>query len=177
MDDNFDFAFGQVVGHEGGFTDDRNDRGNWTTGRIGSGELKGTKYGISAMAYPDLDIRNMTLELAKDIYRDDYWNRVRGDSLPDGVDLFIFDAAVNQGVRDAIKFLQHGARVTVDGIIGPQTMSGVNVTDPLDLLAEAAARRMNDYMNLGDSLTDRYGLGWSRRLIDVTLTAYQMLLR
>jgi len=174
MHHNFDFAFEKVVGHEGVFTDSRHDRGNWTTGRIGSGELKGTKYGISAMAYPDLDIRNITLELAKNIYRDDYWNRVRGYSLPDGIDLFIFDAAVNQGVRDAIKFLQHGAGVTVDGIIGPQTMAGVQETDPGELLSEASAHRMFDYMTL-DSLDDRYGLGWSRRLVDMTLTAASML--
>lgn len=170
---NFDFAFEKVVGHEGGFTEARPDRGNWTSGVVGLGELKGTKYGISAMAYPNLDIQNISLDLAKDIYKTDYWDRCRGDRLPEGIDLFVFDAAVNQGVRDAIKFLQHGARVTVDGIIGPQTMGGVEHSDPYELLSEMSARRMHDYMLL-DSLDDRYGLGWSRRLVDMTLTAASM---
>jgi lysozyme family protein len=174
MQHNYDFAFEKIVGHEGGFTNSRHDRGNWTSGEIGVGELRGTKYGISAMAYPDLDIKSISLELAKDIYQVDYWNRIRGDALPDGVDVFIFDAAVNQGVRDAVKFLQHGAGVTVDGIIGPQTMAGVQNTDTWHLLSEASARRMHDYMLL-DSLDDRYGLGWSRRLVDTTLTAASML--
>ena len=53
---NFDAAFARLLGNEGGFDDDARDRGNWTGGRIGVGELKGTKYGVSAAAFPDLDI-------------------------------------------------------------------------------------------------------------------------
>src|SRR5690554_3598272 len=62
----FDLVFERLIGHEGKFTDVRGDRGNWTSGRVGAGELKGTKYGISAMSYPHLDIKAITLEQAKD---------------------------------------------------------------------------------------------------------------
>ena len=65
----FDQAFERLIGHEGNFTNDKDDRGNWTTGIIGKGQLKGTKYGISAMTYPQLDIKNLTLDQAKQIYK------------------------------------------------------------------------------------------------------------
>lgn len=64
---NFKKAFELTVGHEGGYGNDKRDRGNWTTGVIGEGELKGTKYGVSAMSYPDYDIENLTLEQAEKI--------------------------------------------------------------------------------------------------------------
>ena len=59
---NFERAFEKLIDHEKGLSLDPKDRGNWTTGVIGKGELKGTKYGVSAMSYPHLDIRNLTLE-------------------------------------------------------------------------------------------------------------------
>ena len=46
---NFDNAFDRVIGHEGGFTDDPLDRGNWTSGTCNVGKCNGTKYGLSAM--------------------------------------------------------------------------------------------------------------------------------
>src|SRR5690554_991684 len=76
---DFDLAFERLIGHEGKFTDNRADRGNWTTGRVGVGELKGTKFGISAMTYPHLDIKSLTLEQAKDIYLRDFWLRAGAD--------------------------------------------------------------------------------------------------
>lgn len=172
---NFEFVFNEVVGHEGGFTRGYHDRGNWTSGNVGEGELKGTKYGISAMAYPSLDIENLTLVEAREIYRRDYWTPIYGDRLPSGIDLFTFDAAVNQGITRAAKFLQYAAGVATDGIIGPITLGAVEDTPPMELLEEAAARRMHEYMLL-DSLDDRYGLGWSRRLVDVVLTASEMII-
>ena len=68
---NFDNAFDRVIGHEGGFTDDPLYRGNWTSGTCNVGKCNGTKYGLSAMTYPILDIRNLTLNQAKDIYKRD----------------------------------------------------------------------------------------------------------
>lgn len=102
---NFDEAFNIVVGHEGGYTNDRRDRGNWTTGIIGRGRLKGTKYGIAAHAYPQLDIRNLTLASAKAIYKRDYWDRLSADGLPASLALVAFDTAVNSGVDRARRLL------------------------------------------------------------------------
>ncbi|WP_236513543.1 glycosyl hydrolase 108 family protein, partial [Escherichia coli] len=59
---NFDQAFKVTIGHEGSFTLNKNDAGNWTGGKVGVGQLKGTKYGIAANSYPNLDIKNLTLD-------------------------------------------------------------------------------------------------------------------
>ena len=56
---NFEKAFERLIGHEGGYSTDRNDPGNWTGGKVGSGTFKGTKYGIAANTYPNLDIKNL----------------------------------------------------------------------------------------------------------------------
>lgn len=173
MQDNFDLCFSLVVGHEGGFTNDRHDRGNWTTGVIGKGELKGTNFGISAMAYPDLDIAGLKIRQAKFLYRRDYWDAIEGDYMASGLDLMLFDAAVNQGPERAIQFVQRAAGVSDDGVMGPITRAAINKAQSDDLLAETAARRMHHYMLL-DHLDDRYGLGWSRRLINIYREAMAM---
>ena len=67
----FDKTFERVIGHEGGFQDDVRDRANWASGTCNVGKCNGTKYGLSAMTYPTLDIRNLTLNQAKDIYKRD----------------------------------------------------------------------------------------------------------
>ena len=102
---NYENAFRIIIGHEGGFTDDRRDRGNWTSGKIGVGQLKGTKYGIAAHAYPSLDIRNLTLQDARAIYKRDYWDRINADDLSAPLALAAFDAAVNSGVGAAKRWL------------------------------------------------------------------------
>lgn len=173
MQENFDTAVETVLSHEGGYTRDQSDAGNWTGGSYGSGQLKGTKYGISAASYPELDIQNLSLSDAKAIYKSDYWDVVSGDSLPSGVDYFVFDTAVNQGVHDAVLFLQQAAGASPDGVMGPETRSAVrSVQSVKDLLSETAARRMYDYMQLSPDLIDRFGLGWSRRVMDAVIKAH-----
>lgn len=81
----------------GGWTINPNDPGNWTGGKKGVGQLKGTKYGIAANTYPHLDIRNLTLEEADAIYRRDYWPKAWGDDWPIGLDQVTYDATVNSG--------------------------------------------------------------------------------
>ena len=85
MTTTFDTAFANVIGLEGGYTDDPRDRGNWTGGTVGQGKLRGTKYGISAAAFPTLDIANLTLDAAKAIYRAKQLgrDRRRRDARPD----------------------------------------------------------------------------------------------
>jgi len=58
----FEESFKVLIGHEGGYSDDRNDPGNWTGGKVGVGELLGTKYGVAANSYPMEDIQGLTLE-------------------------------------------------------------------------------------------------------------------
>jgi lysozyme family protein len=72
---SFESAFTRLIDVEKGFQADPRDRGNWTGGEPGRGLLKGTKFGISAAAYPSEDIEHLTLERAQLLYRRDYWAR------------------------------------------------------------------------------------------------------
>ena len=81
----------------GGWTINRNDPGNWTGGKVGKGALKGTKFGIAANTYPNLDIKNLTREQADVIYLRDYWSKAWGDEWPMGFDQVTYDATVNSG--------------------------------------------------------------------------------
>ncbi len=159
---NFDEAFKTTVGHEGGLTLNRQDRGNWTSGKVGVGELKGTKYGISAMAYPSEDIKNLTLDRAKQLYKRDYWDKCRCDELPNGLKFHVFDVAVNSGVVRAIQTLQQAAGTKDDGIIGPATLAAVRSKEPCDLLLMFYSFRIAFYTSIGTFGT--FGKGWMNRV-------------
>lgn len=95
-DDIWERAYPYVLSFEGGYTDDPRDKGNWTKPDY-KGELKGTKYGISALSYPHLDIRNLTKAQALDIYKQNYWVGSGSDKLPWPLALVHFDTAINAG--------------------------------------------------------------------------------
>jgi lysozyme family protein len=118
---NFNACIGFTLRCEGGFTMNPEDRGNWTGGEIGVGLLKGTNFGLSAASYPHLNLRDLTPEAADAIYRRDYWQPVSGDELPAGLDVMVFDQAVNAGVGASVRLLQAALAVAVDGQMGPRT--------------------------------------------------------
>ena len=162
MDNTFTRAFAIVVGEEGGFSAEPDDPGNWTGGAVGQGALRGTKFGISAAAYPALDIAALTPDDARAIYRRDYWARIAGDALPPAVALLVFDAAVNNGPAQAARWLQAAAGVAADGDIGPATRAAVAAADPVTLAAEMLARRLLFMAALPG--WREFGPGWARRL-------------
>jgi lysozyme family protein len=158
----FDVAIERVLSHEGGFSDDPRDRGNWTGGKVGSGELKGTKWGISAASYPHLDIANLTREDAIELYRRDYWRRIHPESLPPGFVYQVFDMAVNHGVVAAIRALQQSVGVKVDGLFGPKTLAAVQQMRGSDLVALFVAERLEAFTDAPTWKT--HGRGWVRRV-------------
>ena len=159
---NFDQAFGRLIGHEGGYSMDRKDPGNWTGGRVGVGQLKGTKYGIASNTYPDVDIKNLTLAQAKEIYRRDWWDKIAGDQLPGAVTAQVWDFAVNAGMSTAKRALQRAVGVADDGIFGPITLAKILQTDLNDVLLRFNAQRLKFYTAL--STWPTYGKGWTRRV-------------
>lgn len=161
--DNFARCLAFTLEAEGGYSDNRADPGNWTSGKPGTGKLQGTKFGISAAAYPDLDIANLTEEMAALIYRRDFWVPLQGDALPPLVAFAVFDAAVNAGVRRSILWMQQAAEVKDDGVLGPETIAAIKSGDALHIAREALVRRIDFYARL-PGWTD-FGLGWSRRII------------
>lgn len=146
----WDYAFQVLMGNEGAYVNDPNDSGGVT------------KYGISKKAYPDLDIPNLTLAQAMEIYRKDYWDRCKCDYIPDALSVAVFDFAVNSGVKTAIKKLQIALGVKADGIIGNQTLGACNRL--------SVKKVLNDYMDLRlDYLMSLpkwkyYGNGWGNRV-------------
>lgn len=174
METAFERAFRVVVGVEGGFTDSEADPGNWTGGQCGAGRCLGTKYGISAAAYPGLDIAALNLDGARAIYRRDYWDRVQGDALPLPLALLVFDAAVNNGVGRAVRWLQVAAGAKADGVVGPATLAAVaaHAGNGAGLLAEFQAQRLVFMAGLPTWRT--FGLGWARRLCRLPFEAVQM---
>ena len=149
MNDGFKPAVDRVLRMEGGYVNDPADPG---------GE---TKYGVSKRAYPAVDIAALTEDGARAIYKKDYWDACRCDSLPAPLDWLVFDAAVNQGVQAAGKMLQGAVGVAVDGKIGPATVAAAKHAD-----AEAPARFMTlRAMRYASSPGwIRYGAGWMKRL-------------
>jgi lysozyme family protein len=159
--------FDVVVGHEGGFTSDPQDPGNWTGGAVGAGSCRGTKFGISAAAYPAVDIANLTVDMAKSIYQRDYWQPIAGDRLPAPLALLAFDAAVNSGVGRAARWLQLVSQVPQDGMIGPRTLATIDLIarqpeGVTRLCTEFLAQRLWFMTTLPTWKT--FGLGWARRL-------------
>lgn len=158
----FDEVFARLIGHEGGYSVDPKDPGNWTGGWPGVGKLLGTKYGIAANTYPDLDIKALTLEQAKAIYRRDWWDRIHADQLPSAVAFQLWDFAVNAGITRAVISLQRAAGVADDGKLGPRTVAAVNAMSAPDVIALFNAERLEFYAGL--STWPTYGKGWTRRV-------------
>jgi len=158
----FNVVYSRSAHIEGAFQNDPRDRGNWTGGRVGKGELKGTKKGISAMSYPHLDIKNLSDEGIKAIYYVDWWQMVRLENLSTAVNYQLFDAAINHGAVSAKKMLQRAVGAHDDGIIGPKTMKLINATTLDDLLLRFLAQRLHFMSNI--STWNVYGRGWARRI-------------
>jgi len=161
---DFDTAFEHVVNVEKGFQQDARDRGNWTGGAVGKGVCKGTKFGISAAAYPGEDIERLTIERARQIYRRDYWGPAGADAVPPEVKLDLFDVAVNSGVRAAVKLLQRAAGETPDGILGPRTLQAVQSMPPLMLRLRFAGERLLFLTELPRDTWEAFGRGLVARV-------------
>jgi lysozyme family protein len=155
-------AFAKLIGHEGSFQALKNDRGNWTGGAVGAGELKGTKFGISARSYPTLDIEHLTLDQARDIYRRDFWGPAGCDMVPEQIKFPLFDFAVHSGPGRAARLLQRAVGAEEDGSIGPQTVMSILNMPPDKVLRRFDAHRLLHLVE--DPTFVAFGKGWCKRL-------------
>lgn len=158
----FHESFERLIGHEGAYSKDRTDPGNWTGGKVGAGTLKGTKWGISAAQYPDENIPGLTLDRAREIYRRDYWSRIEGDQLPEWIAFHVFDAAVNSGPGKAALWLQQAVGAQPDGVIGAKTIACARRADPGTAIARFNGARLAALTNLPN--WQDHGRGWARRI-------------
>lgn len=169
MKDNFDAALKAILHHEGGYVNHPADPGGMTnlgvTKRVWE-EWVGHEVDEKAM-------RGLTPEMVAPLYKVKYWDKIKGDELPMGVDYCVFDAAVNSGPGRAAKWLQACVDVEPDGGIGPKTLAAVAAFDPKELVEDYAKRRLSFLMDLKTWPT--FGKGWGRRVAEVQTSASTML--
>ena len=169
MSNKFSEALEVILHHEGGYVNHPKDPGGMTnmgvTKRVYEEHVG---YGVS-----EHTMQNLTKEDVEPIYKKNYWDRVKGDNLPEGLDLCIFDFAVNAGPGRAAKFLQKLIGVTQDGGIGPQTLGALQSaigedvrTQTREMIEKYQNERHNYYQSL--STFETFGRGWTRRVDEVT---------
>ena len=153
---NFDAAFDKLLKHEGGYSDNAADPGGKT--RFGITETVAREAGYQG------DMRNLPLDLAKQIYKDKYWV----EALPPDVRYVVFDAAVNSGPAQAAKWLQRACGVIDDGVIGPQTIQAACTLHPDGLKRKMLSQRLRFMAGL--STWPNFSRGWARRIADLLET-------
>jgi lysozyme family protein len=168
MKENFPAALQALLKHEGGYVNHPSDPGGMTN-------LGVTKRVWEEWVGHEVDekqMRALTPELVAPLYKKKYWDKVCGDELPTGLDLAVFDLAVNSGPGRAAKMLQKVLGVTQDGAIGPQTIAKALNIDSSKLIADYNAERLAFLMALPTWGT--FGKGWGRRVAEVTEQATHM---
>jgi lysozyme family protein len=174
---NWKQAFEQMLASEGGFTDDERDNGNkLPDGRKGSTMLGVTQFNweqhIGHQVTHD-QMRKLTPADVEPLYKKKYWDAVRADELPSGIDYILFDMGVNAGPGRSIKIMQSALGVTPDGGLGPITMKAVLAADPVELINRFSEEKEAFYRSLKDFQV--YGKGWLNRVEQVKVKSTSML--
>ena len=151
---DFGKAFDLLIGNEGGYVNNPKDPGGETNWGI-------TKTVAVANGYAG-DMRTMPKETAKGIYKKMYWDKLQCDPSPFVVAFQLFDAGVNHGNSQAVKFLQRALSVTDDGVIGAKTIAAVSKLDDLQIAVLFNVERIEFYADLKTFST--FGKGWIRRI-------------
>lgn len=170
---NFDTCMTMLLHHEGGFTADKRDKGNANGGSTNLGvtsavwaDWTGTSAGHDVM-------KALTPEDVKPLYKHNYWDRVKGDNLPSGLDWALFDWAVNSGSGRAARSIQRIVGVEADGGIGPMTLTAIGDFDVNHLLDKLHYSRQSFYESLDDF--QYFGNGWTRRNNETYEQALEMM--
>jgi lysozyme family protein len=161
MADSFDVCLAFTLREEGGYIDDPADPGGATNMGI---TLTTYRQWSDDPALGSTQVQDMTARTARAIYRSLYWNPLRADALPIGVDLSVFDMGVNAGIWRSARLLQRALGFTgeeVDGCIGPETLDAAAKCDPRMLVSDLAERQATYYRSLADFPT--FGAGWLNR--------------
>jgi lysozyme family protein len=164
-DPSWDSCLAFVLSAEGGYVDDPQDPGGATNMGITLSELSVWRH----TAVTKADVQALTSTEAAAIYRANYWNATRCPDMPPGVDLMVFDAAVNNGTGRSAKFLQQAVDVAQDGSIGPATLTAVAAAPVAPLITALASERTAFYQSL--STFSRFGAGWLARVKGATALA------
>ena len=168
MKQNFDKCLAKLLSHEGGYVNHPKDPGGMTN------------LGVTKRVYDDWIGRESTEQEMRDltptdvgpIYKKNYWDRVKGDNLPSGVDWCAFDWAVNSGSGRPAKAIQRAVGAAADGAIGPMTLKAVADKDPKEIIEYVFQVRQSFYESL--KTFETFGKGWTRRNKETLDQALQM---
>lgn len=170
MADNFKKCLEIILHHEGGYVNHPKDPG---------GE---TNLGVTKRVYEEhggtKDMKDLTVEDVAPIYKKGYWDKLKGDDLPSGLDLCVFDFGVNAGPGRAAKYLQNMIGTTPDGGIGPMTLEALaNYVEEQGGIDEVIKNYQNERQKYYESLStfSTFGKGWTRRVNETTETAIRMI--
>ena len=126
-----------------------------------------TKFGIDKASHPNVDIKNLTADGAKQIYWDSYWNAVHAEELPTGVREVVANIGVNAGKRRAAEWLQAAVGAVVDGNIGPNTIALANAMDAKVLATKLLDRTEQHYRSIAKGTLSKFLTGWLNRNNDL----------
>jgi lysozyme family protein len=164
MKENFTNSLAMLLHHEGGYVNHPEDPG---------GE---TNLGVTKRVYDEWggekNMKDLTPDDVAPIYKENYWNRLKCDDLPSGLDFCAFDWGVNSGTGRAAKALQKVVGATQDGAIGPKTLALINAQNPKYMIEEFGKIRQEFYENLSTFKT--FGKGWTRRNEETTQASLTM---
>lgn len=169
MNSNWQKSFELMLKSEGGYVNNPADPGGMTN----LGVTKATWENWVGRASDEAEMRSLTPEKVEPLYKKKFWDAVRGDELPVGLDYLLFDFAVNAGAGRSIKTLQSAVGVTPDGGFGPMTMAAVQAIDPKELIERFSQAKEDFYRSLPTFAT--FGRGWLNRVADVKLKATSMI--
>jgi lysozyme family protein len=169
MKENYSEALKAILKHEGGYVHHPRDPGGMTN----LGVTKKVWEEWVGKPVDEKAMRALTPEVVGPMYKKKYWDAVKADELPDGLDYLMFDFAINAGPGRAIKTMQKAIGTTPDGAIGPKTMAALKAADPTDLIAKFSTEKELFYKALPTFAT--FGKGWLRRVAEAKSHAETML--
>lgn len=174
MKSNWENACDKVIESEGGYalTNTKSDHGGQTYA------------GIARVANPDWEGWDIIdkgglppKDMVRSFYKMRYWERVRGDDLPAGIDYAVYDFAVNSGAGHSVRFLQQSVGVVDDGAIGRGTLAAVEKLDPTEVLEQFSLAKEHFYKSCvdHDPTQAKFFNGWMNRIHHVQVAASAML--
>ena len=179
MKETWALAFDKLMEHEGGFTDDPRDPGN----KLPDGRPGCTNLGVTQAEWEKHvgrqvthdEMRALTPDDVNPFYKARYWDIIKADSLPAGVDYMVFDMCVNSGPGKAAMTLQSCVGAKPDGAIGPATLASISNAN-VDELIDAFSEKRLDYMKSLHNW-ETYKGGWERRVKEVEALADNIALK
>ena len=167
--ENYQKCLDMILHHEGGYVNHPKDPG---------GE---TNLGVTKRVYEEhggtKDMKDLVVEDVAPIYRKSYWDRMKCDQVPSGLDLCLFDFGVNAGTGRSAKYLQRMIGTVADGGIGPNTLKALDayieeVGGVDEVIKNFQDARQSYYESL--STFETFGRGWTRRVQETTEAALKM---